>query len=165
MNHTIVLALGLAIGVCAPCRAGTVVEPDRSEAEYYVNAYAQHYNVPVALVRSIVEQESGWHRCPISSKGAAGLMQIMPATAQRLGLQDRCDINQNISGGVRYLAWLIRRFRGDLRLAVAAYYVGEKAIERRGLAYSNPDVVRYVASVQSLYRKHSRERERTRPQL
>jgi soluble lytic murein transglycosylase-like protein len=124
----------------------------RVEAEYYVAQYANHYRVPLDLVRSIVQQESAWHACAVSPKGAVGLMQLMPATAMRLGVTDRCDIQQNISGGVRYLAWLIRLFRGDLRLATAAYYAGERVIARRGLDYRNPDVIAYVAQVRQLYR-------------
>ena len=99
--------------------------PARIEAEYYVTAYAQHYQVPVALVRAIVERESNWQPCAISPKGAVGLMQLMPATAKRLGVADRCNLDQNVSGGVRYLAWLMRQFHNDLRLVVAAYYAGE----------------------------------------
>src|SRR5947208_337096 len=98
---------------------------DRLQAEYYVQAYARHYGVPVSLVRSIVQQESGWKACVVSSKGAVGLMQLMPTTAARLGVRNRCDIAQNVSGGVRYLAWLIRKFHGDLRLVTAAFYAGE----------------------------------------
>src|SRR5512140_972877 len=78
-------------------------EEQRRAAEYYVAAYARHYNVPIEFVRAVIEQESGWKRCPVSSKGAAGLMQLMPATAARLSVRNRCDINQNVSGGVRYL--------------------------------------------------------------
>jgi soluble lytic murein transglycosylase-like protein len=107
------------------CCAGQS-EGQRREAEYYVAAYAQHYNVPVEFVRAVVEQESGWKRCPVSSKGAAGLMQLMPGTAEHLNVRNRCDMNQNISGGVRYLAWLMNKFHGDLRLVAAAYYAGEK---------------------------------------
>jgi soluble lytic murein transglycosylase-like protein len=122
---------------------------DRPEAEYYVQAYARHYGVPLVLVRSIVQQESGWKACVISSKGAVGLMQLMPLTAARLGVRNRCDISQNVSGGVRYLAWLIRKFHGDLRLVTAAYYAGEDVIAKRGLAYRNADVVNYVLQVRA----------------
>ena len=121
----------------------------RQEAEYYVTAYARHYGVPIDFVRALIGQESGWQPCAVSSKGAVGLMQLMPATAIRLGVTDRCNINQNISGGVRYLAWLMNKFRGDLRLVAAAYYAGEQAIEARGLKYANPDVISYVVSVRS----------------
>jgi soluble lytic murein transglycosylase-like protein len=119
----------------------------RQEAEYYVAAYAQHYHLPVAFVRAVVEQESGWRSCAVSSKGAMGLMQLMPATAARLNVRDRCDLNQNVSGGVRYLAWLINQFRGDLRLAAAAYFAGERVVAARGLHYANPEVVTYVAAI------------------
>lgn len=119
----------------------------RQEAEYYVAAYARHYNVPVEFVRAVVEQESGWQRCAISPKGAVGLMQLMPGTAARLNVRNRCDISQNVSGGVRYLAWLMNKFHGDLRLTAAAYYAGERVIAARGLQYANPDVVTYVASI------------------
>jgi len=102
------------------------------------------YRVPVEFVRALVEQESAWRRCAISSKWAAGLMQLMPGTARRLGVQDRCDLRQNISGGVRHLAYLMARFHGDLRLVAAAYYAGESVIEAKGLRYSNPDVVAYM---------------------
>ena len=115
--------------------AQTSTGPKRLEAEYYVAAYAQHYRVPVPLVRAVVERESNWRPCAISPKGAVGLMQLMPMTARKLRVSDRCNIDQNVSGGVRYLAWLIQKFRGDLRLASAAYYAGEDIVSRRGLAY------------------------------
>jgi soluble lytic murein transglycosylase-like protein len=137
------------------CWANNPAAQDRVEAEYYVAAYARHYRVPVNFVRSIVEQESGWRSCAVSSKGAVGLMQIMPGTALRLGIGNRCNIKENVSGGVRYLAWLIRKFRGDMRLAAAAYYAGEDVIAKRGLNYHNPDVVAYVAHVQAAYARQT----------
>jgi soluble lytic murein transglycosylase-like protein len=124
-------------------------QDSRKEAEYYVAAYARHYGVPVDFVRAVIEQESGWKACAISAKGAVGLMQLMPATAISLGVRDRCNISQNVSGGVRYLAWLMNKFRGDLRLVAAAYYAGEQVIEARGLEYANMDVVAYVGSVRA----------------
>jgi soluble lytic murein transglycosylase-like protein len=133
------------------CWAQSCRPPARIEAEYYVTAYAQHYRVPVALARAIVERESNWQSCVISSKGAVGLMQLMPATAKRLGVVDRCNLEQNVSGGVRYLAWLMRQFHNDLRLVAAAYYVGEKTISRRGLGYRNSDVVAYITAIRTTY--------------
>lgn len=131
--------------------AQTSTSPKRREAEYYVAAYAQHYRVPVPLARAVVERESNWRPCAISPKGAVGLMQLMPMTARKLRVSDRCNIDQNVSGGVRYLAWLIQKFRGDLRLASAAYYAGEDIVSRRGLAYRNPDVVAYVSRIRATY--------------
>jgi soluble lytic murein transglycosylase len=124
--------------------------PARAE-EYYVTAYARHYRVPVALVRAIVEHESNWQPCVISPKGAVGLMQLMPATAKRLGVTDRCNLDQNVYGGVRYLAWLMQRFHNDLRLVAGAYFVGEDTISRRGLDYRNSEVVSYVSTIRTTY--------------
>jgi len=134
------------IGACcwaSPC------SQNRKEAEYYTAAYARHYGLPVEFVRAVIAQESGWQPCARSRKGAVGIMQLMPETAARLGVRNRCDVKENISGGVRYLAWLTSRYHGDLRLATAAYYAGERAIDRRGLSYSNRDVVTYVVQVRA----------------
>jgi soluble lytic murein transglycosylase-like protein len=119
----------------------------RLESEYYVGAYARHYNVPVRFVWAIVEQESSWRPCPVSPKGAAGLMQLMPVTAARLGVRDRRNISENVSGGGRYLAWLARKFSGDLRLAAAAYLAGEELIAHCGLLYRNREVVAYMSRI------------------
>lgn len=123
----------------------------RAEAEHYIAAYGRHYQVPVGLIRAFIERESNWRPCAVSPKGAVGLMQLMPLTAQRLQVRDRCNIEQNISGGVRYLAWLCRIFQSDYRLVAAAYYAGEEVVARRGLAYHNPDVVAYVAGIRNAY--------------
>lgn len=131
------------------CQAQSPRTPIRLEAEYYVAAYARHYGVPVPFVRAIVERESGWHPCAISHKGAVGLMQLMPSTAARLRVRDRCNVNENVAGGVLYLAWLMRRFQGDLRLVAAGYIAGEAMIARRGLAYRNPEVVTYVSRIRA----------------
>jgi len=147
----LVLTLAQAFCAISICWSQAPTSQARREAEYYVVAYAQHYRVPVALVRAIVERESNWQPCAVSPNGAAGLMQLMPRTAQRLGVKDRCDLDQNISGGVRYLACLIEQFHNDLRLVAAAYYAGEDVISRRTLAYRNPDVVAYVARIRTTY--------------
>jgi soluble lytic murein transglycosylase-like protein len=157
----------LIVIVCAAstCRAQSGVPATQVEAEYYVEAYAKHYQVPLALVRSIVERESNWRPCAVSSKGAVGLMQLMPATAHRLGVTDRCDLNQNVAGSVRYLARLMQRFHNDLRLVVAAYYAGEDRIVTRGLSYRNSDVVAYVSAIRTAYFRKARiEPERQNPE-
>jgi len=99
--YAVLFALGVLI-----CNAQSSRTSPHGEAGYYVTEYARHYRLPIGFVRAVVAQESGWRSCAISSKGAAGLMQLMPQTAARLGVQDRCNIKENISGGVRYLAWL-----------------------------------------------------------
>jgi len=124
----------------------------RETAAQHVESYSRAYQVPVELVEAVIDVESGWSHQAVSPKGAVGLMQLMPATAARFGVRNRFDIEENICGGVAYLAWLIRLFRGDLRLAVAAYFVGESRILLRGLAYSSPEVFQYVSRVAKRYR-------------
>ena len=97
----------LVFCAASTCRAQSRVQTTPTEAAYYVAAYAKHYRVPIALVRVIVERESSWQPCAVSPKGAVGLMQLMPLTAEKLGVADRCNLDQNVSGGVRYVAWLV----------------------------------------------------------
>ncbi len=132
-----------------PIRAQTA---DR-EAVYYADAYADHYGVPRALVHAIVTQESGWNPLAVSAKGAQGLGQLMPGTAARYGVRRPFAKSANLSGCVRYMRDLLVRFHGDMRLAVAGYYAGEDRIARRGLAFSNPDVVAYVEQVRHRYQR------------
>nr|UXE46059.1 membrane-bound lytic murein transglycosylase F [uncultured bacterium] len=121
-------------------------------AEYY----AAVYRVPLELVMAIIDEESAWSPYAVSQKGAVGLMQLMPQTARRFGVRDRFRPDENIRGGVAYLAWLNREFGGDLRLVTAAYYVGEDPISRRKLAYSCADVQNYVKRVARRYRARRR---------
>jgi soluble lytic murein transglycosylase-like protein len=148
----------LIIMLCAAstCRAQSGARTTRIEAEYYVEAYAKHYGVPLALARAIVERESNWKPCAVSPKGAMGLMQLMPESAERLGVTNRCSIDQNVSGGVRYLAWLMQRFHSDLRLVAAAYYVGEDRVGKESLSYANSDVVAYVSRIRTTYLREAR---------
>ena len=84
-------------------------------------------------------------------------MQLMPATAETYFVRDRYSVTENLSGGIQYLADLLREFRGEMRLAVAAYYCGSRRISRAGLAYRNADVVTYVESVRRRYQRELRE--------
>jgi soluble lytic murein transglycosylase-like protein len=143
----VILAL-LSTPPTASARAMAVREFSARCAAYY----ASTFKVPVELVDAVIQVESGWNPYAVSKKGAAGLMQLMPETALRFGVQDRFNVEENVRGGVAYLAWLIRLFQGDLRLAVAAYQVGESQILLRGLAYSSREVFEYVSRVAQLYR-------------
>jgi soluble lytic murein transglycosylase-like protein len=137
--------------VCCSHVFGQAKVNTRAEAEYYVDAYAEHYDVPPELVRAVIAQESGWNPQAVSYKGAKGLMQLMPKTAIAYSVSDPFDISQNISGGVRYLADLIQQFHGDWRLVLAAYNCGSKWILAKGLNYQNPAVFQYVAAIRRLY--------------
>lgn len=139
---------GCARAQQARVRPDTIPSLSRAWARYY----AEVYNVPVELVEAVIEQESAWNPYAVSSKGAAGLMQLMPKTAVRFGVRNRFRMEQNIQGGVAYLAWLNQQFKGDFRLVTAAYYTGEAPIRLRGLAYANPEVHAYVTQVAQRYR-------------
>ena len=128
-----------------------VAQQDQNTAAVLADHYAAVYQVPRELVHSIIEVESGWQPRAVSSKGAVGLMQLMPATAATFGVANRFEIDQNIRGGVAYLARLLKLFNGDLRLVAAAYLTGEAQILRAGLQYSNAEVYRYVVKVARLY--------------
>lgn len=150
MKWATAFLLALLVGsaraqVCDACSA-------REVSVRWTQYYAAAYRVPVELVAAIIDEESGWNPYAVSKKGAAGIMQLMPATAMRYGVRNRFVVQDNIRGGVVYLAWLKQRFNGDLRLITAAYYVGESKISVRGLEYSSSDVQGYVKRVAQRYR-------------
>src|SRR5262249_31213809 len=88
----------------------------REYSERCAGHYARVYGIPPALVRAVIQVESAWQPGAVSPKGAMGLMQLMPATAQRFGVDHPFYIHENIRGGVAYLAMLKTLFHGDLRL-------------------------------------------------
>ena len=89
---------------------------------------AGRYQVDPALVKAIIMAESGYNARAISKKGAKGLMQLMPATARSLGVEDVFNPEENISGGVRYFKQLVNQFDGDVKLALAAYNAGSRNV-------------------------------------
>ena len=91
---------------------------------------SSHYQIDPAIVKAIIMAESGYNPRAISKKGAKGLMQLMPGTAEELGVEDIFNPQQNISGGVRYFKQLVNRFNGDVKLALAAYNAGSKNVRR-----------------------------------
>lgn len=129
----------------------TRMRQPRSVLVLWANYYAAAYHVPVALVHAVIEEESGWNPYAVSIKGAAGVMQLMPGTAARFHVHNRFRGDDNIRGGVAFLAALMQEFHGDLRLVTAAYYVGEVPIRARGLEYSSADVHAYVDRVAKRY--------------
>lgn len=112
-----------------------------------IRAAASKFGVDEAIVRAIIHAESAYNPNALSRVGAQGLMQLMPATARRFGVGNAFDASQNIHGGVQYLAWLLKRFKGDLTLAAAGYNAGEGAVDKyRGVPpYS--ETQRYVQRV------------------
>jgi soluble lytic murein transglycosylase-like protein len=142
----------------APVAAnGPVYMPSQATIQRFSNiidAAAQLHGVDSALVHAVISAESGYNPGALSKAGARGLMQLMPATAQRYGVQNIMDPSENIHGGVKYLKDLIQMFQGNLELAVAAYNAGENAVIRYG--HKVPpyaETVNYVPKVLGFYKK------------
>jgi soluble lytic murein transglycosylase-like protein len=115
---------------------------------------AREYQVDPALVHAVVTAESGYNPEAISKAGAVGLMQLMPATARRYGVQDRRDPAENLRGGVRYLQYLLTRFK-TLPLALAAYNAGENAVVKYGHQIPPyPETEAFVRKVLNYYRAY-----------
>lgn len=115
-----------------------------------IRAAASQFGVEEAVVRAIIHAESSYRPNAISHAGAQGLMQLIPATASRFGVSDPFDPAQNIRGGVRYLAWLMKRYESNLTLVAAAYNAGEGAVDRNGGVPPYSETQRYVQRVGQL---------------
>ncbi|MDE2304362.1 MAG: lytic transglycosylase domain-containing protein [Gammaproteobacteria bacterium] len=110
-------------------------------------------SVEPALLRAVIVVESGFNSQAVSSKGAIGLMQLMPRTALRFGAIDPFDPRQNVHAGAHYLRYLLDRFGQNLRLALAAYDAGEDAVERNGWHVPPYEETQaYVPKVMNIYR-------------
>ena len=123
-----------------------------------VQQAAQTHKVDAALVHAVIHAESGFNPNAVSPKGASGLMQLMPATARRYGVQNIFDPQQNVGAGVHYLKDLLKMFGNNPRLALAAYNAGENSVIRFGGIPPYPETTQYVSKVLTLhtrYRKSS----------
>jgi hypothetical protein len=103
-----------------------------SEYDDIIEEMSGKYNVDPNLIRAQMRQESSFKPRATSHKGAAGLMQLIPATAERFGVKDIYEPRQNIEGGVKYMRWLLDEFKGDVPLALAGYNAGEGAVKKYG---------------------------------
>ncbi len=138
-----------------PARLDTV---SRQRLTPVIQQVAVAYQLEPALLHAVISAESGYNPQARSPKGARGLMQLMPATAQRFGVVDPYEPITNLTGGARYLRWLLDMFT-DLRLALAAYNAGEGAVQRYGNAIPPyPETRTYVQRVLDFYRAY-----RTKP--
>jgi soluble lytic murein transglycosylase-like protein len=118
-----------------------------SEFEEIISEAATRHGLDPDLIRAIIQIESGWIPDARSSKGAIGLMQLMPETSSNLAVSNPFDPKANILGGTKYLSRLIERFRGNLVLALAAYNAGPEKVERYKGIPPYPETRRYVRSV------------------
>jgi soluble lytic murein transglycosylase-like protein len=132
-------------------RSRPAMSIDREGAEKLVRETADRHRIDPALVRAVIETESNWNAGAISRKGAIGLMQLIPTTAIRLGVNDAFSPKQNIDAGTRYLKRLLERYNGSLDLALAAYNAGEGAVDRARGIPAFRETRNYVQKVQDAY--------------
>jgi len=120
-----------------------------------IQRVASEKNVEAALLHAVIQTESAYNPYAVSPKGATGLMQLMPGTAKRYGVTDRTDAESNVEGGASYLRDLLKLFKNDKRLALAAYNAGEKTVERYGNNIPPyKETTNYVRKVIALYNLH-----------
>ena len=123
--------------------------------EHEIAVAAQEFGVDPALVRAIIHAESAFQPSAVSPAGAQGLMQLMPATARELGVNDTLSVPDNIRGGVYYLAKMLKQFGGDVSLATAAYNAGPGAVGRYGGVPPYAETRAYVNRVGILHERYA----------
>jgi soluble lytic murein transglycosylase-like protein len=133
--------------------AGHHISSGNAALDALVQDAAARYGLDPCLIISVMRAESGFNRMAVSPKGASGLMQLIPATAARFGVRNIFDPRENILAGSAYLRWLLERFGGDVRLALAGYNAGEGAVE----VYGNriPPFLETQNYVRTIYSRYS----------
>ncbi|MEI6557045.1 MAG: transglycosylase SLT domain-containing protein [Rhodospirillaceae bacterium] len=127
-----------------------IIEPE-TDIVGMVERLAPEYGLDPRLVLAVIQVESAYRTDAVSSKEAAGLMQLIPATAARFGVQDVFDPTENVRGGMAYLRWLLAYFRGDVSLTLAAYNAGEGAVDRHRGVPPYAETRAYLKLVRRLY--------------
>jgi len=124
---------------CDPMRA--------EELDKLIEENAQRQGVKADLIRAVIGEESGSRPCAVSSKGAQGLMQLMPATAAQLEVKDPFDPKQNVEAGTKLLKQLLAKYNGDVKLTLSAYNAGANRVDREGGVPSIPETMKYVTDI------------------
>jgi soluble lytic murein transglycosylase-like protein len=133
------------------------VSADREQYGDVITAASEQFKIPEPLIRAVIKQESGFKENAVSKKGALGLMQLMPATADLLGVEDPFDVEENILGGVQYLRQMIDLYGGNLNKALAAYNAGPNRVNES--IPEIPETVSYIRSVLDYYNQFSKTKE------
>jgi len=124
---------------------------NKNAFDQLIRQAAQQHGVSEGLIKAVMHTESGFNIKARSPVGAQGLMQLMPATARRFNVSNAYDPQQNIFAGAKYLSWLLKRFNGDTRLAIAAYNAGEGNVDKYGGIPPFRETQDYVRRVTSRY--------------
>jgi soluble lytic murein transglycosylase-like protein len=128
---------------------------DPAEFEAIISACSREFGVDKSLVKAVIHAESGYNPNAVSRKGATGLMQLMPGTAQGLKVADSFNPEDNIRGGVRYLRFLLDTFKGDVSLALAAYNAGLNKVAKYGGVPPYAETRNYVSKVLTYQRSYT----------
>jgi Transglycosylase SLT domain len=130
---------------------GNLSAAEKGKFASLVSSMAKDFKLDPRLVLAVMKAESNYDPLARSPKGAQGLMQLIPETAERFGVKDSNEPNDNIRGGMAYLKWLLSFFRGNVVLALAAYNAGEKTIEKFNGVPPYPETMAYVQRIRSVY--------------
>ena len=125
----------------------------RKTYDYVVQKVAQKQGVEPDLIHAIIRAESNYNSLAVSEKGAIGLMQLMPATANAYGVNNFYDPEENIEGGTKYLKDLIKLYNGKTNLVLAAYNAGQEAVKKYKGIPPYPETRNYISRVQASFRK------------
>jgi soluble lytic murein transglycosylase-like protein len=118
-----------------------------AQLEELIETNSKQEGVKPELIRAVIEEESGGRSCAVSSKGAQGLMQLMPATGDQFGVKDPFDPKQNVEAGTKLLKQLLAKYNGDTSLALSAYNAGEDRVDRDGKVPAIPETMNYVTDI------------------
>jgi soluble lytic murein transglycosylase len=121
---------------------------------YYIKSAADRYSLDPELIRAMIKVESGFNPFAVSEKGAMGLMQLMPGTAEEMDVREPFEASDNIMGGSRYLRKMLNLFEGDLRLSLAAYNAGPNKVLKKRRVPKIPETEQYVEKVLREYGKN-----------
>ena len=139
-------------------------EPKEDDINYIyelVQRYASRYNLEKELICAVIKAESDYNPKAVSTRGAQGLMQLIPETARDLKVSDPFDVQENIRGGSQYLRMMLDQFSGDLDLALAAYNAGPSAVKEYGGVPPYKETIRYVEKVKAFLDQYRLEKEQT----
>ncbi|OIQ47407.1 MAG: hypothetical protein BM565_06655 [Gammaproteobacteria bacterium MedPE] len=143
---------------CYACNSNSLVNwkkiPLYKKYQTIVDNAAQKYNVDSALIKAVIHAESAFNPNAISKVGAQGLMQLMPETANYLGVNNPFDVSENIHGGAHYLKKMLNRFNGDISLATAAYNAGPSTVTKYKGIPPYKETTAYVKRVAILYKRY-----------
>ena len=130
---------------------------DTTYYDPHIQSISREYGLDHHLVKALIRAESRFDHEALSSRGAIGLMQLMPATAKDMGVKNPYDPRENIEGGVRYLKYLLKRFNNDVTLALAAYNAGPETVKRYGCVPPFNETKEYLKKVLDFYSQYKQE--------